>query len=74
MMNKKMVNNMIEWEHPEDRKDRLESEALAIKHIDAFIIKYDLLIKSLIQTYSDEKASKLLQDLREQFWANLPAE
>jgi hypothetical protein len=66
-----MMLDCIEWEHPEDLQDRLDSEALAIKRIDAFIAKCPEMLQSLIQTYSDEKALELFYALREEFWANL---
>ena len=66
-----MIDCFENWEHPDDIQGRLDSEALAIKQIDAFVAKHNDVLAALIQTYSDEKAVNLLHELREQFWSNL---
>lgn len=56
-------------EHPEDRASRLEGIAWAATAIDGFFKSHQKQFIALIQTYHDDEAHGLLDQLRERFWS-----
>ncbi len=56
-------------EHPDDKKQREESEVAAKSRIDAFMsgLSVDDL-RGMILVYEDAKAEQRLAELRERFW------
>ena len=57
-------------EHPEDRKMRLEGEAYGERHAAEFFATLAD-AHDLIGIYSDESAHRMLDELRERFWAKV---
>lgn len=56
-------------EHPEDRKQRLQSEKIAAREIDRFLRENPDIARELIGIYADEAAEQKLAEYREKFWA-----
>lgn len=56
-------------EHPDDLAARLESEKYGRTHAKAFCDDHARDMVLLIETYADKEAGKVLEHLREMFWA-----
>lgn len=56
-------------EHPEDRAARLEGERYGAAHANEFCKAHASKMEELIRTYSDGEAARLLDRMRERFWA-----
>lgn len=62
---------MSDWEHPDDRKARIDGEAYGAKYGPEFVDAHRALVTSLIGAYADSDATRLLEMLREMFWSGL---
>jgi hypothetical protein len=58
-------------EHPDDRAERIESEAYGQAHAREFVAVHQEEMLRMISLWPDDEASALLDQLREKFWARL---
>jgi len=58
-------------EHPDDRKERIESEAYGRRYAGEFVMAHLALVTRLIGLYADGEAESLHTTLREIFWGKL---